>query len=127
MFIKQCKALFAPLLILLGIIFLFGTKWTFLGALPGGAFIVDALLGALLGCALGLLPLLYGGGRERFVAQRWFACAILLTVMAYQYSAAFAGVRIPWLAWLDAAHARVPLAEGCLLGCCAVGALRARR
>ncbi len=127
MFFKQCKALFAPLLIMLGIILLFGMTWRFFGALPGGGFIIDALLGVALGCVLGLLPLLYGNARERFVTQRWFACAMLLIVMIYQYSSAFAGVRIPWLSWLNATHGRVPLAEGVLLGYCAIGAMRARR
>ena len=127
MLFRQLKALFAPLVILIVAVFLFGTTWITFERVEGGAFLINALLGALLGCALALLPLLYGAARERFAVQRWIACLLLLAVLVYQFAAQYAGAHVSWLGWLRTEEARAVFAEGCLIGYCLVGAIRARR
>ncbi len=119
--------MFAPLLVLVIIVFTMGSTWS---PFPGetGAFLWVVMLGAALGCVLALLPILYNGGsREHYAAQRWFGFVLLLAVLAYQYATRFLGVYIPWLAWLYPASGQLMFAESCLTGYCLVGALRARR
>ena len=127
MFLRKLRAMLVPLVLLLVVVLCFG--WD--APLPGGAsasFLWNVLLGALLGCALCLLPTLTGSGaRERFAAQRWLACVLLALVLLYQYGAAHWGVRIPFLQWMLAENARVLFAEGCVLGCALVTAIRAKR
>jgi len=126
-FFRQCKALFTPLLLAIIVVLGLDAGWSpFSGAT--GRFIWETLLGMAFGCVLALMPLLYSAGpRERFVTQRWFACGLLAAVIVYQYLAQLAGLRVPWLQWLNTTSNRVLFAEGCLLGYCMIGALRARR
>lgn len=127
MFWKQCKALFVPLMVVLLIAFVFNANWNpFAG--ETGVFIWYMLLGIGLGIVLGMMPMLYGGGsKERFVTQRWFACAFVLGVLLYQYVTLVTGTNIPWLAWLAKGLPRTIMGEACLLGYCVLGALRAKR
>ncbi len=126
-FWKQCKVLLAPPLIMLLIVVGYEQSWG-IGSSGAVSFLLELLLGMALGAVLGLMPILYGSGaKERFVTQRWFACGLVVLIIAYQYGAANAGVRIPWIDWLRIDHSRVLLGEGCLLGYCIIGALRAKR
>ena len=127
MFFKQCKVLFVPLLVMIVIVLGLGGSWSpFAGSI--GGFFWEVFLGVVLGSVLAAMPILYGAGaRERFVTQRWFACTLLAAVIIYQYLAQLTGLRIQWLEWLHSTSNRVLFAEGCLMGYCAVGALRALR
>jgi hypothetical protein len=124
-FAKRGRVLLAPLAVLALVVFLFGKSVALFSGREAG-FFWNVLLGLALGLALGLLPVLSGDAmRERFALQRWIACALIGVALIYQFAAAFWGLDIPWMRWLHAADTPRLLAEGCLLGYCIFGALRA--
>ncbi|MDR3051008.1 MAG: hypothetical protein LBU67_04740 [Oscillospiraceae bacterium] len=129
MFVKQCRVVLMPVLLLLAVVFLFELKFSASGV-PNFDFLWTALLGALLGCALCLLPLLAGTNstRDRYAAPWWFACALVLLVILYQYFCTIQNpAPLPTLRWLRIRTPAPLSGEGVLLGYLFVTAVRAKK